>query len=128
MLAIAPLRIAYSGHGKILHWLILSEFLVSAVTERRILAVLAKAHDRALFFFNLEAYRGKPRALVRAIAKRLIFGLSTTAPGVGARVELDNLRLSIENFWLCHGIPLYWLDNNDTFLLYIARQGGATHV
>jgi hypothetical protein len=101
---------------------------VSAVTERRILAVLAKAHDRALFFFDLKAYRGKPRALVRAIAKRLIFGLSTTAPSVGARVELDNLRPSIENFWLCHGIPLYWLDNNDTFLLYIARQGSATHV
>jgi hypothetical protein len=106
MLAIAPLRIAYSGHGKILHWLILSEFFVSAVTERRVLTVLAKAHDRALFFFDLKAYRGKARALVRAIAKRLILRFPATAPSVGARVELDNLRLSIEYFWLCHGIFL----------------------
>jgi len=98
MLAIAPLRIACSGHGKILHWLILSEFLVSAVTERCVLTVLAKAHDRALFFFDLKAYRGKPRALVRAIAKRLILRLPATAPNVGARVELDNLRLRSKTF------------------------------
>ena len=55
-----------------------------------IIAVLALTKGIALFFLHPELHGLKIRCLVGTIAKRLVFGQSTTTPVIRAGIELQD--------------------------------------
>ncbi len=63
-----------------------------AIAKRRVLAVLASAQALGFGLRDGEFLRREFAALVRAVAKRLLFRLPTRAPPIIAGGEVDGIR------------------------------------
>ena len=84
----------------------LSEFGVAAVTEGRILGMLAAAPGCRLGLNDVRFHGTKAGAFVGAVAERLAFGLTATAPVIGAGLGGLNIGTFACDDWFTHN---HWI-------------------
>jgi len=80
---------------------------MASIAERRRFGMFAAAPCDGLGLGNVHFYRGEARALVRAIAKWLGFGLAATAPVVSAKLGRLNKWSFAGDVWFVHNLILF---------------------
>ena len=76
--------------------------LMAAVAERLVFRVFASAPGDGFLLLDFSLEGGKPRPLVRAVAKRLRFGTSAGAPPISGRLRRLHDGKLLKDSWLTH--------------------------
>jgi hypothetical protein len=103
----------------------LAQLGVAAVAEGAVLGMFAAAPGHGSGFGQVHFERGKGGTFVRAIAKGLAFGLTTTAPIISARGGGQHERSAGRNFGFVHKATYSALLNSGNVFPKSFRGGSA---